>query len=184
MRQKAAARGAQGTRWLRGLGDVIEQLEHDWDVVVGAALHGGSAIPMREWSSELLEGNPARLGRERSGLLGHLTGVDTRAIWEWGFVERVSTGLLVMQVGAEHVGRQMLEVAQLTIGCSRDVLMGALVTQSGSGCSLIASRMAATADVGANRTPTLADGEGQAPASRWAPTGKTVNPPQDPSNIP
>ncbi len=69
------------------------------------------AIPMREWSSELLEGNPALLGRERSGLLGHLTGVDTQAIWEWGYVERVSTGLLCMQVGAEHVGRQMLEVA-------------------------------------------------------------------------
>jgi streptomycin 6-kinase len=69
------------------------------------------AIPMREWSSELLEGDPARLGRERSGLLGHLTGVDTQAIWEWGFVERVSTGLLAMQVGAESVGRQMLAVA-------------------------------------------------------------------------
>lgn len=69
------------------------------------------AIPMREWSSELLEGDPARLGRQRSGLLGHLTGVDTQAIWEWGFVERVSTGLLCIQVGAEHVGRQMLEVA-------------------------------------------------------------------------
>ncbi len=69
------------------------------------------AIPMREWSSELLEGDPARLRRERSGLLAHLTGVDTQAIWEWGFVERVSTGLLCMQVGAEHVGRQMLEVA-------------------------------------------------------------------------
>lgn len=69
------------------------------------------AIPMREWSSELLEGDPARLGRQRSGLLGHLTGVDPQAIWEWGFVERVSTGLLAMQVGAEYVGRQMLEVA-------------------------------------------------------------------------
>jgi streptomycin 6-kinase len=297
VRQKAAARGAEGTRWLRGLGDVIEQLEHDWDVVVGFTLHGGSesyvaaattgdgvdaiikiaipgndlaceatalrlakghgyarllehdstrqamlqerlgaslaelglpvntqieiicatlrrawetpppasaglpsgadkarwlarfiaatweelnrpcheriieqalslaevrrsvfdpetavlvhgdahsgntlqdlqhrstagarfkfidpdglfaeraydlAIPMREWTSELLEGDPARLGRERSGLLGHLTGVDTHAIWEWGFVERVSTGLLAMQVGAEDAGRQMLKVA-------------------------------------------------------------------------
>src|SRR6266496_5366512 len=69
------------------------------------------AIPMREWSSELLEGDPARLGRERSGLLGQLTGVDVQAIWEWGFVERVSIGLLAMQVGAEVVGRRMLEVA-------------------------------------------------------------------------
>jgi streptomycin 6-kinase len=69
------------------------------------------AIPMREWSSELLEGEPARLGRQRSSLLGRLTGVDPQAIWEWGFVERVSTGLLAMQVGAEDVGRQMLAVA-------------------------------------------------------------------------
>jgi streptomycin 6-kinase len=69
------------------------------------------AIPMREWSSELLEGDPARLGRQRSRLLGRLTGVDPQTIWEWGFVERVSTGLLCIQVGAEDVGRQMLEVA-------------------------------------------------------------------------
>ncbi len=69
------------------------------------------AIPMRGWSSEVLEGDAMRLGRERCALLGQLTGVDTQAIWEWGFVERVSTGLLAMQVGAEQVGRQMLEVA-------------------------------------------------------------------------
>ena len=69
------------------------------------------AIPMREWSSELPEGDPARLGRERSGLLGRLTGVDVQAIWQVGFVERVSTGLLAIQVGAEQVGRRMLEVA-------------------------------------------------------------------------
>ncbi len=42
VRQKVAAQGAEGTRWLRGLGGVIEQLEHDWDVVVGSTLHGGS----------------------------------------------------------------------------------------------------------------------------------------------
>jgi streptomycin 6-kinase len=69
------------------------------------------AIPMREWSSQLLEGDPARLGRERSGLLGDLTGVDAQAIREWGVVERVSTGLLAMRVGGEDVGRQMLAVA-------------------------------------------------------------------------
>jgi streptomycin 6-kinase len=28
------------------------------------------AIPMREWSSELLEGDPARLGRQRSACWG------------------------------------------------------------------------------------------------------------------
>jgi streptomycin 6-kinase len=42
VRQEVAAQDAEGARWLRGLGDVIEQLEHDWDVTVGATLHGGS----------------------------------------------------------------------------------------------------------------------------------------------
>jgi len=69
------------------------------------------AIPMREWSSALLEGDATRLGRERCAYLGHLTGVNTRAIWEWGFIERVSTGLLAMRVGAERVGKEMLDVA-------------------------------------------------------------------------
>jgi streptomycin 6-kinase len=74
------------------------------------------AIPMREWSSELLEGDPAWLGWQRSRLLGHLTGVDAQAIWHWGFIERVSTGLLAMRVGTEDVGRRMLEVAGQWLG--------------------------------------------------------------------
>jgi streptomycin 6-kinase len=70
------------------------------------------AIPMREWSRELLGGDPARLGRERCAHLARLTGVDPQGIWEWGFVERVSTGLLATQVGARWMGREMLEVAE------------------------------------------------------------------------
>jgi streptomycin 6-kinase len=70
------------------------------------------AIPMREWSEELLAGDAARLGRERCAHLGRLTGVDPRPIWEWGFVERVSTGLFVTQVGADRMGREMLDVAE------------------------------------------------------------------------
>ena len=67
---------------------------------------------MREWSEELLVGDAAKLGRERCARLARLTGVDPRAIWEWGFVERVSTGLLVTQVGTERLGREMLDVAE------------------------------------------------------------------------
>ena len=70
------------------------------------------AIPMREWSRELLNGDAARLGRKRCALLGHLTDVDAQAIWEWGFVERVSTGLLATRVGAHRTGREMLDVAE------------------------------------------------------------------------
>ena len=35
-----------------------------------------------------------------------------RGIWEWGFVERVSTGLLAIHVGADKMGREMLDAAE------------------------------------------------------------------------
>lgn len=70
------------------------------------------AIPMREWSGELLYGDALTLGRERCAKLSNLTGVDPRGIWEWGFIERVSTGLLATWVGADRIGKDMLEVAE------------------------------------------------------------------------
>ena len=69
-------------------------------------------VLMREWSGELLGGDAERLGHERCARLSRLTGVDPGVIWEWGFVERVSTGLLAMRVGAEGAGKEMLDVAE------------------------------------------------------------------------
>lgn len=68
------------------------------------------AVPMRELNEELLTGDALRLGRERARLLSDLTGVDMKAIWQWGFVERVSTGLYSMQLGHDGAG-EFLEVA-------------------------------------------------------------------------
>lgn len=68
-------------------------------------------IIMREDPEELLHGDP----RERARWLAHRTHLDQRAIWEWGVVERVSTGLLGLQVGFGVVGGQMLEVADLVV---------------------------------------------------------------------
>lgn len=70
------------------------------------------AIPMRDWSAELLVGDALRLGRERCALLSRLTGEDPEAIWQWGFIERVSTGLLLMQTGSEREGQDYLRVAE------------------------------------------------------------------------
>ena len=54
--------------------------------------------------------------RERADRLARLTGLDIDAIWEWGVVERVSTGLLGTRVGLQPVARQMLEAAdRLTV---------------------------------------------------------------------
>lgn len=64
-------------------------------------------IVMREDPLDLLDGDP----QERARWLAACTGLDATAIWEWGVVERVSTGLLGTKVGLQPVARQMLAVA-------------------------------------------------------------------------
>ncbi len=73
------------------------------------------AVPMRELNAELLAGDTLRLGRERARLLSRLTGVDEHAIWQWGFIERVSTGLYSMRQGHDG-GADFLEVADRWVG--------------------------------------------------------------------
>jgi streptomycin 6-kinase len=65
-------------------------------------------ILMREDPVELLHGEP----RGRARWLAERTGLDAVAIWEWGAVERVSTGLLCTEVGLQPVGSQMLAAAE------------------------------------------------------------------------
>ena len=64
-------------------------------------------ILMREDPQELLGGDAHRRARR----LAALTGRDATAIWEWGMVERVSTGLLCHRIDLQPEGRQMLTVA-------------------------------------------------------------------------
>lgn len=64
-------------------------------------------VLMREDPLDLLSGDP--LARARH--LATLSGLDAAAIWEWGVVERVSTGLLCIEVGLQPIGRQMLAAA-------------------------------------------------------------------------
>ena len=49
--------------------------------------------------------------RERARWLAAQTRLDETAIWEWGAVERVSTGLLATRVGLQPVGAEMLAAA-------------------------------------------------------------------------
>jgi streptomycin 6-kinase len=64
-------------------------------------------VIMREDPLELLIGDP----HARSQWLATRTGCQEPAIWEWGVIERISTGLLCERVGLQPVGRQMLAVA-------------------------------------------------------------------------
>jgi streptomycin 6-kinase len=64
-------------------------------------------IIMREDPLEVSDSDP----HERARWLAARTGLDATRIWEWGVVERVSTGLLGTKVGLQPVSRQMLAVA-------------------------------------------------------------------------
>jgi streptomycin 6-kinase len=64
-------------------------------------------ILMREDPAELMQEGP----RQRADWLAARTGLDPTAIWEWGVVERVSTGLLATSVGLQPIGEHMLRAA-------------------------------------------------------------------------
>jgi streptomycin 6-kinase len=79
-------------------------------------------ILMREDPGELLHGD----AHQRARWLAARTGLDASAIWEWGAVERVSTGLLCVRDGLQPAGREMLAVADR---------VGAGLSVRGRGCS-------------------------------------------------
>ncbi len=56
-------------------------------------------ILMRDWDEDLLKGSPRSRGVQRCLTLAELTGAAPAAIWEWGFIERTSTGLYLLELG-------------------------------------------------------------------------------------
>ena len=69
-------------------------------------------VLMREDPHELLHGG----SRLRARKFAARTGLDADAIWEWGVVERVSTGLIATQIGLDEEARAMLAVADRLSG--------------------------------------------------------------------
>lgn len=69
------------------------------------------AIPMRENNEGILGKNMLKAGRERSELLAQLTGVEELAIWQWGLIERISTGLYLKKLGYQKESQETLEIA-------------------------------------------------------------------------
>jgi hypothetical protein len=53
---------------------------------------------------------------ERGRWLAQRTGRDETTIWEWGVVERMSTGLLCTQIGLQRHGRLLLAAADALAG--------------------------------------------------------------------
>ncbi|QXC62350.1 aminoglycoside phosphotransferase family protein [Aquihabitans sp. G128] len=72
-------------------------------------------VLLREDPVELLQGDPF----DRARVLAARTGLDATAIWEWGVLERVSTGLVCEEVGLQPFGRQMLHAADVIAATAR-----------------------------------------------------------------
>lgn len=75
-------------------------------------------VLLREDPLEIVAADPGR----RARWLAHRTGRDARAAWEWGAIERVSTGLLCTRISLQPVGHQMLAAADL-VAATPDVAL-------------------------------------------------------------
>ena len=73
------------------------------------------AVPMREYNEPLLAGDTARLCRRRAETLASRCDADPQRVWEWGYIERVSTGLVNLRDFAGDEGHLFLEVARRCI---------------------------------------------------------------------
>ena len=117
--RRTAAHDDERARLLHG--DV-----HQWNALASAASPLGFAmvdpdgllaepeydlgILMREDTLQLMRGGPAG-SWSRAHWLAARTGLDAQAIWEWGVLERLSTGLLGIEVGLKP-GHQMVAAAE------------------------------------------------------------------------
>ncbi len=72
-------------------------------------------VILREDAADLLAGGPGAT-EAAARALAAATGTDPAAVFDWGLVERCSTGLLLLAVGREDEGRPMLALADHLAG--------------------------------------------------------------------
>jgi streptomycin 6-kinase len=76
-------------------------------------------VVLRDWCEQILAtgaaGAAVALARRYCALLSAQTGIEGTAIWEWGFLERVSSGLYCLELGIEELGRPFLQTAEMLI---------------------------------------------------------------------
>jgi streptomycin 6-kinase len=69
-------------------------------------------VAIRDWNDALsVCTDPRATLRGWCEQLADLTGTDAEAIWQWAFLERVSTGLYLHHHGLAHLGRPFLAMA-------------------------------------------------------------------------
>lgn len=67
-------------------------------------------VLMREWREEY-QNNPVQKGKERCKYLSELTGIEEQAIFEWGFLQCVSTGMVFWNIN-RRIGKELLDIAE------------------------------------------------------------------------
>lgn len=78
-------------------------------------------VVLRDWCAELLSGDARRLARRYCALLAEESGADGTAVWEWGYLERVSTALYLRAHGAEAPSRPYFATAEILADVDGDV---------------------------------------------------------------
>jgi streptomycin 6-kinase len=73
-------------------------------------------VLLRDWSGPLLAGDATGMLRDWASLLAGLTGLDAERVLAWAFVERVSTGLYVLDIGAPGVAQPFFDSAERLAG--------------------------------------------------------------------
>ena len=111
--ERAAGRGH--VRLFRSDPPRRAMLQEDLDpdgFVADRAYDLGAAL--RDWSSTLLGPDGRTVVEGYCAILAERSNVDAQRIWEWGFLERVSTGLYLLDVvGApDRVARPYLDSAE------------------------------------------------------------------------
>jgi len=69
-------------------------------------------ISMREWIDEYLAGDAVKIGRSRVAQLSTLAGLPETPIWQWGFIEVISTALVYSQLGESASAAPYYELAE------------------------------------------------------------------------
>jgi streptomycin 6-kinase len=73
-------------------------------------------VILRGWNEELLQADAATAAFERCESVSRQTGVDRESIWRWSYIERVSSGLFLLELGHGVQARPYLDVADLLAG--------------------------------------------------------------------
>lgn len=76
-------------------------------------------VVLRGWNSVLCEStNPSVILREWCEQLARTTATDAEAIWQWAYLERVSTGLYLQHHGLTELSGPFLVTARKLLGSS------------------------------------------------------------------